>query len=123
MALYMKFMVTLAFGLAGLAMVMKILMDRVFNDGDFLAEVGEYIKGLKYRATVVRFGRTEDVLMEAERNKPRELTTRLLDQRRERLKELNEVENLLNRPRSAAAAPAPAALRDLTSEEEFLSQN
>ena len=108
MALYLKFMVTLAFGLAGLAVVMKVLMERVFNDGNFLAEVGEYFKGLKNSATMVRFGRTEDLLMEAEKNKPRELTTRLLDQRRERLKELSEVESALSRPHSVSTAPATA---------------
>ena len=105
MALYVKFMLTLAFGLAGLGLVMKILMDRVFVEGNFFAEIGEFIRSLTQRPTLVRLDRAEDILMLAEDTKPRELTTRLIEQRRERLNELSEVETAVNRPRIIAPDP------------------
>lgn len=104
MALYVRFVVSLAFGLVGLATVLKILMDRLFHDWDAAAEIKNYIKSLFAERKLVEHYRAEDALLEAEKKQGRELSTRLIDKRREQLKELDEVEYRLLHPQIPAAS-------------------
>ncbi|MBI4679218.1 MAG: hypothetical protein HY748_16710 [Elusimicrobia bacterium] len=76
MELYGRFMVTLAFGLLGLGIVLQVLLDQVFNDWDVVADAHAGIKRLM-RGGLLSHRRTEDVLLDIEDDKPKELSTRL----------------------------------------------
>lgn len=106
MAHYIKFIVSLSFGLIGVALVMKIFMDRVFIDFDVIAAIKDYFNGVSRRRILLEH-RAEDRMLHAENSQSRELSTRLIDRRREQLKELDEVESALNRPRRAVSGYSP----------------
>lgn len=102
MGFYFRFLGSLAFGLFGLGMVLKIAMDHLFNDWDAFGAARAWFESLFKEKSALRYERTEDVLMAAEKNKFQELSTRLTEKRRE-LQKINEVEQRLNSPRAAAA--------------------
>lgn len=101
---YVKFMSSLAIGLMGVGLVLKVLLETIFNEWDAFNDVHArfqaYISG-KHHVGLIR---PEDILLEAENRNASTTSTRLLDQRRHRLKELDDVETRLNLP----AAPQPS---------------
>lgn len=98
---YMRFIMTLSFGIAGLSLFMKVLLENVFHDWDavsaFSGFVGGIVNGKPMEAQSLR---AEDILMEAEKNRSGVGvgSSRLIDKRREQLNEINEVETRLNKP-------------------------
>lgn len=112
MALYIRFMASLAFGLVGLGLVLKVLLDQLFNDWDAAAAAKKFFRGVFSGEHPIVRARAEDVLMEAENERPRELSTRHIEKRREEIQQLNDVEQRLSIPLSFAAEeevlPVPA---------------
>ena len=107
MALYIKFVSTLAFGLLGLGMVLKVLMDNLFNEWDAVEAAGRFYRDWN-KGRLIRHERTEDMLLAAEHGRTSQLTsTRLIDRRREALNQLDEVEHRLHQPATAPAADGP----------------
>lgn len=76
MELYGRFMVTLAFGLLGLGIVLQVLLDQVFNEWDVVADAQVGFRRL-LKGGFHAHRRTEDILLDIEKDKPMELTTRL----------------------------------------------
>ena len=112
MELYFRFMMTLAFGLVGLSVVLKVLLDGIFSEWDAFADLGDWLKGVSEGKGLVRTDRAEDIMLEIEKSKAPTMNTRLLDQKREQLKEINQVEHRLkmpNQPVVLAPLPPPAA--------------
>lgn len=91
MTLYLRFMITLAFGLIGLGFVLKMALDHIFHDWDVVAELKAWwtSEGRNLRHSRIR---AEDLLLEAEKQRTPTVTTRLLEQRREQLREIGAVE-------------------------------
>lgn len=104
MDLYLRFMASLALGLLGLGLVMKISIERLFSEWDAFADLKAFIIRLYHGHGFLTTMRTEDVLLEAEKGKEQVVSTRLVDARRQELQEIDRVENQLAQP----AAPAPA---------------
>lgn len=107
MALYIRFMATLAFGLVGLGLVLKVLLDQLFNDWDAVAAAKKFFREIFVGGRHVPRARAEDVLMDAENFRPREVGTRYIEKRREEIQELNDVEQQLNIPIPVPAMAAP----------------
>jgi hypothetical protein len=107
----MRFMTSLTFGLIGIGLVMKVLLDRVFHEWDAVADGVALAKRVWRGRSMTTHLRAEDILMEAERSRSesKPASSRLIDQRREQLNAMREVEIRLNAPVSAApAAEAPS---------------
>jgi hypothetical protein len=97
MELYVRFVGTLAFGLFGIGTVLKILLDELFAEWDAVADAKAWYKSLSERKGLLASLETrEDVMLARENANATVMTTRLLDERRERLKELSVVEHRLN---------------------------
>jgi hypothetical protein len=94
---YLKFMISLAAGLAGLGMVLVMVMDTLLVDYDAPAAFAEWCRDLMAGRALGMY-RAEDAMMEAEKAKDRGEPVRLVDQRREALRELAAVESRLQRP-------------------------
>ena len=109
MELYSRFMVSLAFGLIGIGLVLKVLIDQLFNDWDVFADLKAGLRSL-FSHSGFSSSRTEDILMDVENDKPRELSTRHIDRRREQLKEMDLVEHRLNVPAKPFSMAAPASV-------------
>jgi hypothetical protein len=103
MELYVKFMSALAFGIVGAGLVLKILLETIFNDWDIFTDLSQrarlYLQG-KHQVELLR---PEDILLEAEKRGAPKHSTRLVDLRREQLRELEEIDTRLARAREAAA--------------------
>lgn len=101
---YVKFMTSLAFGLLGVGLVLKVLLETIFNEWDAFNEVHArfqaYISG-KHHVGLIR---PEDILLEFENRNAPTTSTRLLDQRRHQLREIDDVETRLHLP----AQPQPS---------------
>ncbi len=105
MALYVKFMFCLACGLAAMGLVLTILLSKLFHEWDMFADLGRLLRALfvPHKAPVPVL-RAEDILLDAEKRNAKHIGgTRLIDQRREQLKQLNAVEHRLNDSLVAAA--------------------
>jgi hypothetical protein len=101
MALYIRFMISLAFGLIGLGIVLKIVIDEMFCDWDALSEAKAWVRGVffeKHRGHV----RAEDMLLEIEKAKTTQASFRLIDQRREALREIASVERRMKGPATSS---------------------
>lgn len=97
MVLYVRFVISLAIGLLGLGLVLKIVMDQLLTDWDAAAAIREWWRG-RAAAKDIRAERTEDVLLEIEKAKTTGVSMRLIDRRREQLNELASVEKRLQMP-------------------------
>jgi hypothetical protein len=96
MELYMRFLVSLAAGLLGVGMVLKVLLDGLFNEWDAVADMGDLFRnGLRLKQSSA--GRAEDVMLELEKANAVVLTTSIYEQKRQELQELSAVETRLNR--------------------------
>lgn len=96
MEMYMKFWGTLAVGLWGAGFVLKTLLDELFQDWDAWADLKAWIRGVLEGGKLTRLERAEDVMLEIEKAKSPTTSTRLLDQRREELREIERVEHRLS---------------------------
>lgn len=108
---YIKFMITLAAGLAGLGMVMVIVMDTLLLDYDAPAAFGAWMRELMSGKRLPGY-RAEDIMMEAEKARDNGDNVRLIDQRREALRELASVERRLQGPSNTGPiviTPLPVA--------------
>src|SRR5438445_95648 len=113
MELYMRFMVTLACGLLGVGMVLKVLLDGLFHDWDAVADMGEFMRtGWHHRHTPNQ--RVEDVMLEIEKARTPTLSTSIYDQKRRELKELSAIESRLNRSnKPVVLTPIPPPPADI----------
>lgn len=108
--LYLRFVVFLALGLAGLGFVLVTLIDRFLSDREIVAAIAAFARRfLEGPALVPAAGRTEDAAMVSAES-PRNLSTRLLDKRREQLQEINEVESRLGLSRATPGSSSRSAL-------------
>lgn len=99
MALYIRFIASLAVGLMGLGCVLKIVMDELLVEWDAFAAFVQWVTDLWSGKGLQRHQRTEDMLLEIEKAKTTEIGgLRLIDQRREQLRELASVERRLQAP-------------------------
>ena len=100
MTLYIRFIMALGFGLLGLGVVLKVLLEQLFHDWDAFTDMGEgFKKLLEGKALALSTsGRTEDVMLEIEKAKASTYSTRLIDLKREQLREIDAVEHRLRRP-------------------------
>lgn len=97
MDLYFRFLVSLAAGLLGVGLVLKVLLDGIFNDWDAVADMGDLFRnGLRLKHAAGQ--RAEDVMLEAEKANAVVLTTSIYEQKRQELEELSAVEIRVNRP-------------------------
>jgi hypothetical protein len=107
MELYIRFMTTLAFGLVGLGMVMKVLLENLFHDWDAFADLGAWMRSLsETKRPSWEEERVEDILLELEKAKAPTFNTRLIDVRREQLRERDAVEHRLKQ-NNASVRPTP----------------
>jgi hypothetical protein len=106
MELYIRFISTLAFGLIGLGAVLKVLLETLFNDWDAFNDISERVMiSCSGKGGQVEHIRAEDILLEAEKRNTPELSTRVVDWRRRQMKELDEVENRLDKVRARISIP------------------
>ena len=103
MALYIRFMVALAVGLCGLAIVLKTVIDTLFTDWDAVADLRRWWRATKAK-NLRASGRAEDLLLEIEKAKTAAPTVRMLDDRREQLRQLASVERRLHADVPAGAS-------------------
>lgn len=101
MEMYLKFMFTLTVGLVGVGMVLKTLLDTLLHEWDAVRAVSRGWHALCHARPHAELVRAEDILMELDRdyNKHR-MPERLIDRRREALRDLREVEERLSVPHS-----------------------
>jgi hypothetical protein len=102
MELYVKFMGTLAFGVVGVGLVLKVLLETLFNDWDALNDIYERFQAWISGKHQVQLLRPEDILLEAEKRGQHQGSTRLVDIRREQLRQLDEVDARLAKARQLA---------------------
>jgi len=106
MQLYIKFLFTVSFGLLGLGMVLTTLLETVLHDWDIPREVRRWWRHLNQSRSHAEGVRAEDILLEIENNRKehryeRRPPTRLIDRRREALREVREAEERLSSPHAA----------------------
>lgn len=102
MELYIKFMGTLALGILGVGLVLKILLETLFNEWDAINDLHDRFQAWISGKHQVELLRPEDILLEAEkRGEPRN-SSRLVDIRREQLRQLDEVDARLAKARQLA---------------------
>lgn len=83
MEAYFQFLVLLACGLAGLCLVLKVLLDKLFDDWDVFAELAAFWKACYADKNFLRLERTEDRMMDVERSQAPDMNTRLIEANRE----------------------------------------
>ncbi len=111
MTMYLKFVGTMALGMLGIGLLMKVLLDRLFVDWDAVEDLETYVKDAYRGRRMNHVHLTEDILMEKEKARPTELTTRMIDKRREALREMDAVEHRLHAPVEVAPAPEAASAK------------
>ncbi len=114
MELYMRFISSLAFGLIGVGLVLRVLLDGLFNEWDAFHEIAEQASAVfSGRAPAVDHIRAEDILLEAEKQNTYSLVSsgsRLADQKRQQIQELDEIETRLSQVQGLGALSEPAIL-------------
>ena len=100
MEFYMRFISSLAFGLIGMGMVLKVLLDGLFNEWDAFHEIaGKIALVCSSRGPAVEHARIEDVLLEAEKQNTYSLVssgTRLAEQKRQQMRGFDGTESRLS---------------------------
>ncbi len=109
MTMYLKFVSTMALGMLGIGLLMKVLLDRLFVDWDAVEDLETYVKDTYRGRRMHHVHLTEDILMEKEKARPTELSTRMIDKRREALREMDAVESRMHAPVETVPAPEVAA--------------
>jgi hypothetical protein len=104
----MRFMVSMGFGLVGITVVLKVLIDQLFSDWDVVEDVKTVVKNVRRQGVFTGGGRAEDRLLDIEKSRPKQLSTRLIDQKREQLRQIDKVESTLVHPIRVDAEPVVA---------------
>ncbi len=108
MDLYIKFMSTMAVGMLGAGLVLKVLLDELFLEWDAVAEAQTWFKTVsEHKGFFARLERAEDAMMEAEKSRAVTVNTRLLDERRQQLNQLSAVEKRLGSNVKITLTPLP----------------
>lgn len=115
MELYFKFLLTMGAGLIGMGLVLKILIDGLFNDWDLFGDLGALAKATYEGKALTLVERPEDVQLEIEKGKAASVrSSRLIDVKREQLRELDEVEHRLRLPNQPVVlTPLPPSSAEL----------
>ncbi len=101
MELYVRFISTLAFGLIGLGVVMKVLLETIFEEWDAFNDISARIMAsCSGKGGRVEHIRAEDILLDAENRNSFGINTRIVDFRRRQIKELDAIETRLANVRS-----------------------
>ncbi|MBI5624745.1 MAG: hypothetical protein HY924_13280 [Elusimicrobia bacterium] len=100
MELYGRFIVTLAFGLLGLGLVLRVLLEQVLNDWDVVADAQRGFR--RFVRGGLRHSRTEDALLDIDKDRPKELSTRLSQTSRR-----EQTVIVMREPLSQAPVPPP----------------
>ena len=96
MDLYFRFLGSLAAGLFGVSVVLKVLLDGIFNEWDAVADAEDLLRnGLRLKQSGHR--RTEDVMIDAENAKSLPMSTRMYEQKRQELEKMSEIETRLGK--------------------------
>jgi hypothetical protein len=96
--MYIRFVTTLAFGLIGVGMVLKVLLEGIFSEWDAFNDIAQRVSiFVSGKGGLVTHVRAEDMLLEAEKKNSYSLGSRLVDQKRRQMQELNVIENRLSR--------------------------
>ncbi|MDE2040159.1 MAG: hypothetical protein KGO96_09835 [Elusimicrobia bacterium] len=98
MTLYFRFLLSLAAGLVGLGLVLRIVMDELLLDYDAPAAFSAWLREFMSYKHLLRQDRTEDVMLEIEKSRTVESEVRLIERRREQLREIASVESRLRSP-------------------------
>lgn len=97
--MYLKFMFTLTIGLVGMGIVLKTLLDTLFHEWDVVRDIQRVWHAIYYARPHAELVRAEDILMELDRDyNKRRMPERLIDRRREALRDLHEAEERLSVP-------------------------
>ena len=116
MDLYIKFMSTLAVGLAGAGMVLKILLDELFIEWDAFSDLMGWFRSVsEHKGWLARLERAEDAMLAAEKRKTITVNTRMLDERREQLNQLSQVDKRLGANAKITLTPLPRTPVDTVS--------
>ena len=100
MELYVRFISTLAFGLIGLGVVMKVLFETIFEEWDAFNDISDRIMmSCLGKGGHVEHVHAEDILLEAEKRNVPDFNTRIVDWRRRQMKEIDEIETRLTKVR------------------------
>lgn len=111
MEMYIRFVTTLAFGLIGVGMVLKVLLEGIFSEWDAFNDIARRISRVASgKGGLVTHVRAEDILLEAEKKNFYAAGSRLVDHRRRQIQELNAVETRLNRVGAAGPATDPGII-------------
>ncbi len=108
MELYIRFMVTLACGLLGMGMVLKVLLDGLFHEWDAVADLSEFARG-GWHKRESGHQRAEDLMLEIEKARTPTITARTYEQKRKELRELSAIETRVIRPVVLTPIPPPPA--------------
>jgi hypothetical protein len=101
--MYVRFVFWLAIGLSGLALVLKIVIDEFFCDWNAARELRAIVRAQLSAWNHRRDGRAEDWMLALENRRRTQSNIRLVDQRREQLRQLASVEERLVVPAAPAA--------------------
>ena len=102
--MYVKFMFTLTVGLVGVGMVLKTLLETIFNEWDAVSEIRSGWHSLFRARPYADSVRAEDILIEIERDHAkRRMPERSIDRRREALRDIREAEDRLSVPAASEA--------------------
>ena len=104
MELYFRFLGSLAAGLFGVSIVLKVLLDGIFNEWDVVADAQDYIQNGRHHKNSASI-RAEDIMMEAENAKVVPMSTRMYEQKRQDLEKMSQVEQRVHL--TPIAPPAP----------------
>ena len=85
-------MIWLAVGMTGLGLVLTIVIDELFGDWNAAVELRDAARAVVADWFHRREGRTEDWLLDLEKARETDPNVRLIDRRREQLRELASVE-------------------------------
>jgi hypothetical protein len=112
METYSNFMMTLAMGLFGMSLILKVLLDGIFNEWDAVADINDLMKnGLHLKHTSTQ--RAEDVMLELEKARAPSLSTNIYEQKRHMLAELSAVENRVSHAPVVLTPIMPASSQNL----------
>ena len=111
MTFYVRFIFSLAVGLCGLGLVMTIVLDELFGDWNVGVAIHDWLSEFFARQSDIHRRHGADLRREIEKARTTAHNARLLQQRRERLRDLASVESRLVAPRGVVVTPLPTLNR------------
>ena len=111
MEFYGKFLFVMAVGLLGVGLVIKTLLETLFNEWDAVADIGQQMKTYLKGQHQVQLLKAEDIMLEAEKAKrgTGSLATRGYESRRKELDEMSKIEKRL---KSAPPLKVPELIKE-----------